>query len=180
MRLKLCILGLLVAGSAFAELDPVAARWLRDIRDGLDTDYAIRTLRVTTDMILPAGAVEEADLASSAVTSNKIAAGSVIYSKLAGLPVGAVTGVTNGQVVALAAGQINRLRSEGAAADKTNTVTLTAFAAADVGKPTYVINVGTTNALRFAGVFASQEHGVAMSNGCMVVAVATNAVYSIR
>lgn len=177
MRKLTVILGsLALAAAAFAESDPVAVPRLESIRLGKDNQYQIQTLRVKDDLILPAGKIVAADLADGAVTSDKIdtvAAEDVVWTA-------AAQNVTNGQAVVLVAGKINVLNGVGQVADETNTITIANFAAADVGKITYVANAyGATNWVAIAQTGNFYGDAIELQNGdsMALFATATNVLY---
>lgn len=67
------------------------------IRNGLDNTHQIQYLRVKTAVILPAGAIDAADLATDSVTAAEIAAGAVGASEIATDAVGSAE-ITNSAV----------------------------------------------------------------------------------
>lgn len=171
---KLLILALaLGSAAAFAAEDTVARRAIEDIQRGRTSgDNQIRNLYVDETVRLPAGSIETADLADGAVTSAKLK-----------LDVTAATPVTNGQTIALAAGKINYLYGTGQASGLTNVIHLSDFAAADVGKPTYIVNhfyLGTNNLLvEVDGNYYGRELNLEDGDAAVIIPVATNVLHSI-
>lgn len=92
----------------------------------------------------------------------------------------AAVNVTNGQVVALAAGKINMLRGTGQVDAETNTITIANFAAGDVGKITYVANAyNATNIVRIAktGNFYGDTIELGAGDSMAIYAGTTNVLY---
>ncbi len=76
--LKLLIVSIVaLCAVSQAETDYKAQEVLDAIRLGKDSPHAIVTLRVKTGVILPAGSIETADVASNAITGVKLAASTI-------------------------------------------------------------------------------------------------------
>lgn len=158
----------LIATMSWAEVDPEAQAVLRDIRLGRNTPNQIQTLRVETSVILPAGSIEDADLADG------ISADKVEWT------VATLASVTNGQPVTLEWGQINALKAINGAENGTNTITIVDAAADDVGKMTWLFNnAAATNALRIAktGNFYGATIVLLPGESMAIFAGTTNVLY---
>lgn len=162
------ICSLVLTISAYAETDPVANRAINSIQRGLRNDDKIRTLYV-----------EGAATIGGAVTASSFT-GAIAPANLSGLTVGSMTDTTNGHVISLSAGRVNILRAIGNANAASITNTFAPFAAADVGKVTYLVNITSatnTFVLPKTGVNVGTAASVAPGAVLTVIPVATNLLY---
>jgi hypothetical protein len=170
-----------MASVAFAETDSRALKVIRDIQRGEPNANAIQDLYVIDDadidgdINVDGGAVIDGNAVVSGIVSGKVAGAGVQYA------VGSATTVTNGQAITLVAGKINVLRPSGGAALSTNTCTIASFAAADVGKMTWVVNASlVTNYLYIAqsGNWYGPAVSLNVGESMCLFATATNVLYA--
>jgi len=116
---------------------------------------------------------------ATAAELNLLAGG--IKSEDATLTINAPATITNGQAVALVAGEVNQLKASGGEALTTNTITFSAFSAANVGKITYVFNSSlSTNYIYVAqsGTWKAPALRLEVGEGVAIIPIATNAFYA--
>ena len=94
----------LFAGVAFAESDYKALAVLDDIQKGEDNRNQIQTLRVLTDVILPAGSIVSADLAAGTIVAADIATNSITSDLITQ---GTITDVDVAAAAAIAGTKLN-------------------------------------------------------------------------
>lgn len=114
------------------------------------------------------------DLSADDITAGAINADAVVWTVVA------AQNVTNGQAVTLVAGTINMLNGVGRANGATNTITITDFAADDVGKITYLANAyAATNLVKIAktGNFYGDTIELGAGDSMAIFAGTTNVLY---